>query len=171
MMKKILNVSNMSDMDKIACGIGGGHMVTVWYVNDIAYTNTKLVGGKKNPLYGRLSAWNVKNLQDGCDYTNIKRKKLNDPTFVAKPLPWGHWFEYPRIIEHKDMHYLRCYPTAQSEVRKRTIWVLDGKPVTNADLIKYIQSNIKPSTADVNDFRYDHIVRIKADGVTYNVSL
>lgn len=162
---------NASQIDALALRIGGGRMVTIWYKSDIAYMDKKLSGGKKNPLHGRLAALTCKNLKDACNYEKVMQSKLGDPNFKAQHLPWGHWFEFPRIIEHKGYHYLRCYPTVNTEVQKRVVYILDGNVVTDADLIKYIKSQLRPSEADVNDFRYDNLVRIKADGVTYSIGL
>ena len=175
MMRKRISISKVSDMDSLALAIGGGQMATIWYRSNFATINAKLIGGQKNPLYNRLQALTGKtSLQVADDYEKTMRKRTGNQSFVADHLPFGHWMNgaYKRIIEHKGMHYFRTYPSANT-IRK-VIYVLDGKVVTDSDLKKYISSQIrqsKPKPVEVNDFRYDNIVCVKAGKVTYNVSL
>jgi hypothetical protein len=172
MMRKHISVSKVSDMDRLALSIRGGQFATIWYRSNLATMNAKLIGGKKNPLHGRLEALTGKtSLQIADDYERVMRKRLNNPNFVADRLPFGHWLAgaYKRIIEHKGLHYFRAYPT--DNTLRKAIYVLDGKVVTDPDLKKYIVSQLRQPKAAVNDFRYDNIVCVKASGVTYNVSL
>ena len=171
-MGKHFSISKVADMDTLALSIGGGQMASVWYKSDSSYMTTKLVGGKKNPLAGRLAALTCKtSLQIGNDYERMMQNRLNDPDFEAKPLKWGHWFAgaYKRIIEHKGMHYLRVYPS--SKTLRKVIYILDGQVVTSSDLKKYIEANLKESDYNVNDIKYTNIVCVKASKRTYNVSL
>jgi hypothetical protein len=172
MMRKHVSISKVSDMDMLALTIGGGQFASVWYRSNSSTMNDKLVGGKKNPLHNRLQALTCKtSLQIGNDYERMMQNRLNDPTFEAQPLRWGHWLEgaYKRIIEHKGNHYLRAYPS--SNTLRKVIYILDGQVVTDADLKKYIISQLRQPKVDVNDFRYDNIVCVKCGKVTYNVSL
>ena len=172
MMRKRISISKVSDMDMLALSIGGGQFASIWYRSDSATMNAKLIGGQKNPLYGRLKALTCKtSLQIADDYEKVMRKRTGNPNFVADHLPWGQWMggAYKRIIEHKGKHYFRAYPS--DNTLRKVIYILDGKVVTDEDFKKYIISQLRQPKVAVNDFRYDNIVCVKASGVTYNVSL
>ena len=172
MMRRTISISSVSDMDALALSIGGGQYTSIWYRSNLDAMNGKLIGGKKNPLHNRLQAITCKtSLQIGNDYEKMMQNRTGNLNFEAEPLRWGHWMDgaYKRIIEHKGNHYLRAYPSKNT--LRKVIYFLDGQVVSNADLIKYIRSQLREPKVDVNDFRYDNIVCVKSAGVTYNVTL
>jgi len=76
----------------------------------------------------------------GIEYDNkasvvAKRESGELPT-ENQGLPWGVWFDYPHVIEHKGAYYLRFYPA--SEFGKMEVqFTLDGKPVTKEAIAQY----------------------------------
>ena len=166
------SVASVSDMDALALSAIGGRFATIWYKSEISSMNAKLIGGKKNPLHGRLCAYTCcSRLQIACDYTNLKRIRTNNPDFVAEPLKWGRWLEngYKRVVEHKGKHYLRLYPSPLTQ--KRVCYILDGQYVTSEDLKKYIQGQLREPYTDCKVYSYENILRLSVDGTTYKVSL
>ena len=166
------SIASVSGMDALALSAIGGRMVTLWYKSETSYMDSKLIGGKKNPLHGRLCAYTrTSSLQIACDYTNLKRIRTQNPNFVAEPLKWGHWMEngYKRVVEHKGKHYLRLYPNHNTE--KQVFYILDGQYVTSEDLKKYIQSQLREPYTDCKVYSYENILQLSVDGKTYKVSL
>lgn len=67
----------------------------------------------------------------GINYDNLnnvqeKRENGELPAENAG-LPWGKWFVFPYIIEHKGEKYLRFYPFPNGEVKR--VFLLDGAEV------------------------------------------
>lgn len=69
----------------------------------------------------------------GIEYDNkasvIAKRENGELPNENAGLPWGAWFDYPRIIEHKGEYYLRLYP-ANDFGKMKISYSLDGKPAT-----------------------------------------
>ena len=167
-----VSVNDVASLDNIVCKIRGGQFCSVWYDSDVPTMDGKLIGGKRNPLHGRLSAFTCKdNLQASIDYEKTMQKRV-DPDFKAEHLPWGTWFAYKRIIAHKGNHYLRL--TETTKTNRKVVYYLDGQVVTDADLNEYIESQLRPETdKPVKPFNimYGNIRRLKAEKRCYEISL
>ena len=59
-------------------------------------------------------------------------KKDIEPTFITKPLPWGKWKVYPKIIEHNENIYCRFYIHKNSHFKN--IYFYNGKIVEEDEL-------------------------------------
>jgi hypothetical protein len=166
------SIRSVADMDTLALSAIGGRFATIWYKSETSYMDSKLIGGRKNPLHGRLCAYTCcSRLQIACDYTNLMRIRTQNPDFVAEPLRWGHWMEngYKRVVEHKGKHYLRLYPSQQTQ--RRVCYILDGEYVTDEYLIKYIKAQLREPYTDCKVYSYENILRLSVDGTTYHVLL
>jgi hypothetical protein len=76
---------------------------------------------------------------------------------------------YKRVVEHKGKHYLRLYPNQNTQ--KQVFYILDGKYVTDEDLIKYIKTQLREPYTDCKVYSYENILQLSVDGKTYKVSL
>jgi len=105
-----------------------------------------------NPYYNRLQAIKVgNNIQFGYSYesgvNNHLAKQGEEKTFESGKLTWGHWYNYNgieqvnKIIEHNDNLYIRLYHCKNTAID--TIYFLDGKRVTDKNIIADIESHIK----------------------------
>lgn len=147
MKKEIQKVVGYLETDALVRAIKGGTFVSVEYVTPIEKMNKKLVGGKSNEFYGRLSSRTIAtNLKVAWDYegnvNNALKEKGLDASFVAEKLPWGVWntapdgtADYKRIISHKGEHYFRLYDDGSNFT---TTYYLDGVEVTDEYLKKSI---------------------------------
>lgn len=76
----------------------------------------------------------------GLNYDNMvsvqaKRASGELPS-VNQGLPWGTWYDYPRVIVHNLVYYLRLYP-ANDFGRMSVEYRLDGKPIAEAQAKEY----------------------------------
>lgn len=104
-------------------------------------TNVKLLGGKKNPMQGR-----VQKLTEGANiivYANseksgyaemVKRRMVKegkDPSeFQLKPRAWGTRIGQTPFIEHNGKYYFECIFVSPG----KTTYLLDGDPISKDDI-------------------------------------
>ena len=104
-------------------------------------TEVKLLGGKKNPMQGRVTKRTtgatvmIFCTKDKSAYENMVRKRmdmegLDATTFELKPRAWGQRIEGTPFVEHKGKHYLECFFMNAGE----TEYFLDGKPIAKEDI-------------------------------------
>ena len=118
------------------------------FVNVLALTDAEMYL-KGNPYRGRVKKFTITPMQIGFDYETAVNNRLaregKEANFTADKLPWGHWAEGLRnkIIEHKDMLYLRTYCVRNA--RPRTYYLLDGCLATAEEYAEFSQF-FKPSS-------------------------
>lgn len=141
--------------------------------------NKKLIGGKGNEYYGRVSSiTSMSGIQINANYENAVNNRIEgEEKFVAEKLPWGEWLVPNKIITHKGKYYLRLYVT--KSCKKETTWYINGER-TNLNLSNEIRES-KPSARQaevgidekdmVKPFTIcaDNVSSITLNGVTYNI--
>lgn len=63
----------------------------------------------------------------GIEYDNRAavqaKRETGELPAVNAGLPWGEWYDYPRVIAHKGQYYLRLYPAPESgHTTEATYW-------------------------------------------------
>jgi hypothetical protein len=53
----------------------------------------------------------------------------------VQELPWGTWQNFPYVIEHKGVEYIRLYPT---DSRCETVFYVNGEQVNRETFAKYL---------------------------------
>lgn len=118
------------------------------FINVMALTDADMYL-KGNPYRGRVKKFTITPMQIGFDYETAVNNRLaregKEANFTADKLPWGHWAEGLRnkIIEHKDMLYLRTYCVRKA--KPRTYYLLDGH-LASAEEYKEFSQFFKPKS-------------------------
>lgn len=82
----------------------------------------------------------------GIDYSNLSSVKnaiASGARDEVEPLPWGKWKEFPFIIEHKGIDYLRLYPASFDNLTPKVIYTLNGIPTEYAEIEQYLLASEK----------------------------
>lgn len=133
-----------------------------------------------NPFYGRVyKASYMTNVALGYDYENAVNNRLEkkdlDANFEAEKPKGKSWFEYPYILQaDKDANvkYLRC--TMRANTKAKTVYILDGKLITDtaieAEIKSFIQTSgtsKKQAESGLTDAEQVVVRDYKLDGVIY----
>lgn len=72
----------------------------------------------------------------GVEYDNIKavqdKRASGELPAVNAGLPWGEWFDYPHIIEHKGEYYYRC-TRVRNDFQPQVEYTRNGLPITKEE--------------------------------------
>ena len=106
----------------------------------IAVTEPKM-NKRGNPFYGRVKkATYMSNVALGDDYENTINARLErkgeEGNYQAEKPKGKSWLEYPYILQSdkdENVKYLRC--TIRPNTATKTLFILDGEIVTDADTI------------------------------------
>jgi len=130
-------------------------------------TELKLLGGKKNPMKGRVTKRTVYSAmvysnKNSNGYENAVRRNLAnegiDPmSFSVGARTWGERVVGYPIIKHKDQYYLECILLNNNPESE---YLLDGKPIAKEDI-----EGLKPKREDSNNvpiraFKLSSILRL-----------
>lgn len=131
--------------------VKGCQFVSIKYLTNREALNKKLVGGKKNPYYGRVACLtSITSTQVGANYQNAVNNRLKGDGqgegFVAESLPWGEWIRPNYLIGHKGETYVRLYLTKSSKTEKK--YYIDGRLATE-DESKAIANEIREHSVSV----------------------
>ena len=133
-----------------------------------------------NPYFGRVhKASHLTNVALGYDYENTVNNRLSknglDASFEAEKPKGKSWAEYPYILQaDKDasVKYLRC--TMRKNTKAKTVFILDGKIVTDTSVEAQIKAFIQTSNASkkqaesgLDDAEQVVVRDYKLDGVIY----
>jgi len=120
----------------------GQHVLVTW--QRVAKT---LKGASSLLIVKRTSAW----VRSGINYANLGEVKegIADGTRgEVQPLPWGEWIQFPFIIGHKGMEYVRLYPATFDNLVPSVEWSINGRPATYEAVEPYVQSSEKRKSED-----------------------
>ncbi len=85
-------------------------------------------------------------LRAGVIYDNMAnvqdKRESGDLPATNAGLPWGSWFLFPHIIEHKGGYYFR-FALNREVSTFVTVWLKDGQPVTLDTIAHYLQASEK----------------------------
>lgn len=106
----------------------------------IAVTEPKM-NKRGNPFYGRVKkATYMSNVALGYDYENTINARLErkgeEGNYQSEKPKGKSWLEYPYILQSdkdENVKYLRC--TIRPNTATKTLFILDGEIVTDADTI------------------------------------
>ena len=131
----------------------GCRFCTVRYTTDIDSNNKKLMGGRKNEFYGKVTtATECKSAYLGADYENGVNNRLATvgmpQIFESDPLPWGEWYRFPYTITHKGGWYFRFYIGKQTKVNKT--YYVDGNVADDQAAVEKAFRTRKPSQRQVD---------------------
>jgi hypothetical protein len=76
----------------------------------------------------------------GIDYANLRTVKEgveSGERNEVQGLKWGAWSEFPFIIAHKGVDYVRLYPAVFANLKPTVEYSIDGKPATRAEIEPY----------------------------------
>lgn len=165
--------NNVSEFTKnVSRGTFGINMVTI---------TVPKMNKRNNPYFDRVhKATYMQNVALGYDYESVVNKHLekggNEATFQAEKPKGKSWCEYPYILvsdKDADTKYLRC--TMRKNTKAKSVFILDGKIVTDEKIITEIKSFIPtPSTSKkqeesglsdeeqvvVRDYKLDSVISI-----------
>lgn len=100
----------------------------------------------------------------GVNYDNIARvqdKRANGELPAENAgLPWGHWVEFPYVIEHKGELYFRC-TALKNQFRPQTQFTQFNDPIS-AEQAKSmcLASEFKSSDAEVFNVKLSSIIDV-----------
>jgi len=101
-----------------------------------------LKGASSLLIVKRTAAW----VRSGIDYANLKVVKDGIATGErgeVQPLPWGEWIQFPFIIGHKGMEYVRLYPASFENLVPKVEWSINGRPSSYESVEQYLLSSEK----------------------------
>lgn len=134
-------------------------------------TTPKLLGGKKNPMQGRVRKHNkgasimvFQNKKTNAYDNMVKRRLLaegKDPDlFKLSPRAWGTRLQGTPLVEHKGALYLEVIFLASGQ----TSYTLDGQPIDKANIQGL---NDKPAEGKQGSLEDKVIIRtFKLDSIT-----
>lgn len=168
----VQNFNSVSEFTKnVSRGTFGISLITVT-VPKMRKTN--------NPYFGRVhKASYMTNVALGYDYENSVNNRLDrkgiEADFQAEKPKGKSWCEYPYILQaDKDasIKYLRC--TIRPNTKAKSVFILDGKIVTDdaieAQIKSFIQTSStskKQSESGLDDAEQVIVRDYKLDGVIY----
>lgn len=145
-------------------------------------TRTSVDIPKKYEVGGKVTKVTTKRIQVNLDYVKATNNRLikegKEPTFTAKPLPWGEWFVTKKIITHKGKCYLRMYDLKGA--KHKTKYFVNGQPANENQITtikEYEDSKHKPSNtqglSQENEVRptnvaEENILAFKCGKIQYN---
>jgi hypothetical protein len=118
------------------------HIVAIDYHTNVEGMNKKLVGGKGNEFYGRLSC--IKTLDSLNFYADYEKgvNRRTEEEFKAESIN-GEWLALNKVIWNNGKVYIRFYRTKKTD--SNTTFYLDGVQVTDKDTISRIWKGIRQS--------------------------
>ena len=143
----------------------------------IAVTEPKM-NKRGNPFYGRVKkATYMSNVALGYDYENVVNARLErkgeEGTFQAEKPKGKSWDVYPFILQSdkdESIKYLRC--TMRPNTATKTLFILDGEIVTDADTILAIKGwlpksapSVKQTESGLSDEEQVIVRDYKLDGI------
>lgn len=143
----------------------------------IAVTEPKM-NKRGNPFYGRVKkATYMSNVALGYDYENVVNARLErkgeEGTFQAEKPKGKSWDVYPFILQSdkdESIKYLRC--TMRPNTATKTLFILDGEIVTDADTIIAIKDwlpksapSVKQTESGLSDEEQVIVRDYKLDGI------
>lgn len=91
----------------------------------------------------RTRAW----VRAGIDYSNLTQVKegvASGERGEVEGLKWGEWIQFPFIIKHKGLEYVRLYPATFANLATPEVeWSMDGKPATYEQVEPYLLASEK----------------------------
>lgn len=143
-------------------------------------TTPTLIGGKKNPMQGRVRKHNtganimVFQNKNSHGYDNMVKRRLekegkNPELFTLSPRKWGTRIPNLPIVEHKGAQYLEVIFLKAG----RTSYTLDGQPIDKDSIEGLKDSPVEGTQGGLNDkviirtFKLDSIDRLKVGGQEY----
>jgi hypothetical protein len=101
----------------------------------------------------------------GIDYANLSSVKqgIEEGTRgEVGALPWGQWKQFPYIIEHKGVDYIRLYPSVGN--RTKTHYYVDGSEVSKEQFASYLTgSDAKKLMGEVEEVK--ECFNVKAENI------
>lgn len=108
-----------------------GQFVSVHFRSDVkasaANKNVKLHKETKAVVKAGINFANLKRVKNAIE--NGERSEIGE-------LPWGNWFKFPYIIEHKLNFYLRLYPSINNI--PKVSYFVDGKEVDKLNFASFL---------------------------------
>ena len=93
----------------------------------------------------------VMTVRAGIDYDNLKsvQEKRESGALPEENagLPWGQWKQFPYLIEHKGVDYVRLYPT-QGDIQAKVEYFMNGLPVEYEAIESFLLSSEKRKADD-----------------------
>lgn len=102
----------------------------------------------------------------GVDYDNIndvqEKRESGELPAINAGLPWGEWFAFPHIIEHKGEKYFR-FSTIPTTHNTKTEYFLNNEPVNFEDIKEKLLASEwkKDEDKDVFNLKEKYIEEIK----------
>lgn len=171
-MNEVIKVSNF--MTQII-NLKGCKIVSITTRTSVAVPKYYMIGGEVTKV-------TTKGVLVNLDYVKATNNRLikegKEPTFKAKPLPWGEWLVPKKIIAHNGKCYLRMYEFKGA--KHETEYFVNGKPATEhqiATIKEYERSKHKPSNTQgltrENEVRptnvaEENILAFKCGKIRYN---
>jgi len=134
------------------------HKGTIFFGFD-ANTEVRMLGGKKNPLIGRIRKIMVNAVAMGnSNYENGRNKQLLsaglEATFIAQPRRWGMRLKGMPVVTHKAKSYLNTSMLSAGQ----TSFTFDNKPLDIDAMVSTFYSNtidlIEGLTETENEYMY-----------------
>lgn len=160
------NQVQVHKISELLSNVNGGSFISI----DTSTTPT-LLGGKKNPMKGRIQKHNkgasvmVFQNKKANAYDNMVKRRLiaegKDPElFKLSPRRWGTRLQGTPMVEHKGALYIEVIFLKSGQ----TSYTLDGQPIDKADIEGL---NDKPNTGKQGGLDNSVIIRtFKLDSVT-----
>lgn len=150
------------------------------FINMDTTTTPTLLGGKKNPMQGRVRKHNtgasimvfqnkVKHGYDAMVKRRLEKEGKAPELFKLSPRTWGTRLAGLPIVEHKGAQYLEVIYLKAG----KTSYTLDGKAIDKADIegLKVTPTNGKQGGLDdaviIRTFKVESIDRLKVGGTVY----
>jgi len=165
-------------LTNILAEVNGGSFISI----DTTTTPT-LLGGKKNPMKGRVKKHNTRanvmvfQNKKANAYDNMVKRRLlaegKDPDlFKLSPRAWGTRLQGTPLVEHKGALYLEVIFLASGQ----TSYTLDGQPIDKADIQGLNDKPVEGKQGDLEDkviirtFKLDSVTRLAIGDKVYTAN-
>lgn len=122
---------NASEIVENLKGKKGQHVAATWQRPAKTYKNCPHVIAKRTSVFVR----------SGIDFANLATVKNgieSGERGEVQPLPWGKWKQFPYVIEHNGVEYVRLYPAAFENLKPSVEWSINGKPAKFEDVEPFL---------------------------------
>lgn len=148
---------------------------------ELVYAKEPTMRKRNNPYLGRVVKVTNCQVKLGDYARSVNRHTDGETKFVSKPLPWGTWKVYDRIITNKDMLYA-AFKFHPSPNPTKVVYYLDGRLATKNEVEdiktfitdKDFESKRQTDAGVAKDeqihpmtMNYNNIVYLCGDGVEY----
>jgi hypothetical protein len=104
----------------------------------------------------------------GLDYNNVaavqEKRESGELPAEPQPLPWGTWYKFPFLIQHKGAFYLRLYKGTSEKVHPESHFFRNGIEVKREEIAaSLLASELDEKDGETFTCKVENMTRIHTE--------